>query len=200
MNKEKFNKYMSAFVNMDEKARYGIFAAILLLIFLADYFIIMRTQLNGLAKINADIEVKIKDIAQAKENIAKTSKYEENVEELKSKLSEINSRVKSSDELSFILESISNMADKNKVKLDQLMPNPQSKKMLLENQKRKYYAYPVLLEGRSTYHDFGRFLHLLEISDICIKVGNFSILSMDKSKYHAISLDLSAIVYEKVYE
>jgi Tfp pilus assembly protein PilO len=197
MKKDDLNKYISTLMNMDEKKLYGVLAGVLVLIFLADYFIIMRPQLNALSTINADMEVKRQEIQKAKENIGKLEQYQEQVDDLQKTLDEMNASVKPIDEISLILEQISNIADDQNVKLDQLNPNPQEQELLLENNKVAYYAFPILIEARTQYHDFGRFLNALENANLCLRIKDLSISSMDRSQYHAVTLSMNAIVFQE---
>lgn len=191
------NKYLSAMANMDEKKIYGIFAGILLLIFLADYFVIMRPQLNALSTINADMEVKQQAIDSTNQNIQKLAQYQKQVDELKVKLEKTNALVKPIDEISVILKQISILADEYGLKIDQLKPNSQEKEILLENNQYFYYSFPILVEAQAKYHDFGKFLNALENSPICLKIVSLSISSVDRSQYHSIALSINAVVFEE---
>jgi len=197
MKKDDFNKYLAAFMDMDEKKIYGVFAVILLLFFLLDYFVIMHPQLNALSTINAEIEVERQGIDKINKNIKNLAEYQKKVTGLQSDLKEMNSLVKSIDEIPLILEQISNIADKNGIKLDQINPNSQEKALILENNNISYFAFPILIEGRAKYHDFGKFLNGLENSNVCLKIVYLSISSVERSSYHTVALTIDAIVFKK---
>ncbi len=197
MKKDDLKKYVDAFMNMDEKKLYGVFAGILLLFFLVDYFLIMRPQLTALSTINADMKIKRADIERTNQNIKKLAEYQGQEDQLKKKLEEMKALVKPIDEISLILEKISIIADQNGVKLDQLNPNPQGREVILENNNYIYYSYPILIEARSKYHDFGRFLNALENTNICLRIVDLSISAVDRSIYHSVGLSINAIVFEE---
>jgi len=196
MNLKFFDKITSTVENMDEKQRYYIFAGILVFIFLLDYYILMRPQLATLTKIIPEINILEKDLKSAKNDIQRLEQYNIEVERLKEEVDTINLRIEAREEVPLILERLSLMANQNGVRLDQIMPNTLDQELILENNKRSYYALPILIEVRSDYHSFGRFLNQIERSDVFLSVENFTIAAAKDTKNHAIKLRLEAIVYE----
>ncbi len=55
-----------------------------------------------------------------------------------------------------------------------------SGKVIPEEKKRTYSALPVLIEARSGYHYFGRFLNLLEQSNLSLNIASFSMGQRNK--------------------
>ena len=182
---------------IDEKNRHYFLIGALLFVFFLDYFILMRPQLVTLTKINPEIKMLSQDIEKTREDIQKLSFYQSEVKRLESLLAETSQKVKSKEEVSIILEQISRMANQNNVKIDQLMPFIEDQKVLLDDNKRSYYALPILVQARSGYHDLGRFLNQLEKSNLFLYVTSFSIITGEDARAHALKMNLQAIVFEE---
>ena len=69
--------------------------------------------------------------------------------------------------------------------------------MLVDDNKRSYYALPILVQARSGYHDLGRFLNQLEKSNLFLYVTSFSIIAGEDARAHALKMNLQAIVFEE---
>lgn len=182
---------------LSDQNRLYIFIGGLMFVFLFDYFILMRPQLATLAKISPENKVLSQDIQKADEDIQKLETYKAQVARLKAGIEEMNLKIKSKDEVPVILEHISLLADQNKVDVDQIMPASHDQQVLLEDNKRMYISLPVLVEARSGYHDFGRFLNDIEQDNILLGVRSFSVTATNDTQYHALRVSLEAIVFEE---
>jgi len=185
--------------NLDEKQRYYFFAGILVFIFLLDYLILMRPQLNKLWKINSDIKVIEQELSTAKNDIQKEAQYYQQVKQLKEQVKQSNLKVKSKEEVPLILEKISRLANNNGIKIDQIMPVTEEQESLLEDKGTKYYSLPINVEARGGYHDFGRFMNELERGDIFLGIKKFLIYSSEDPRAHHVRLTLNAVVYERTH-
>ncbi len=180
-----------------EKNRHYFLIAALLFVFLLDYFILMRPQLLALTKISPEIKLLSQDIQKAQEDIQKLGFYQAEVKKLEGQLAQTSQKVRSKEEVSLILEQISRMANQNNIRIDQVMPSVGEQKVLLEDKNRVYYALPILIQAKSSYHDFGRFLNLLEKSDLFLYVTSFSVIGGEDTRAHALKMDLQVIVFEE---
>ena len=184
--------------NLDEKSLYGIFAAVLIVIFVSDFFLIMNRQINSIIKITPQIKTLTDDLAKAKDDIGKIDQYKKDVERLKAESEKALKRVKSKEELPVILEEISVIADRNKVKVDQIMPAVQDQQKITENKGSAYYRLPIEIEMRSSYHNFGRFINQLENAEVFLKVASFSMTHLESSTDNTVKLTVDAVVFEPV--
>lgn len=182
--------------NMDEKQRYYIFGGMLVFIFLLDYYILMKPQLAALAEINPKIEILQEDLKKAKSDIKNLDQYNADVEKLRSDVDVINLRVEARNEVPLILERISVMANQNNVRLEQIMPNTLDQEKILENNDRSYYSLPILVEAKTGYHNFGKFLNQIERSNVFLRIDNFTIASSTDTKNHAIKIRLETVIYD----
>ncbi|MCK5015391.1 MAG: type 4a pilus biogenesis protein PilO, partial [Candidatus Omnitrophica bacterium] len=169
-------KISSVFSKVDGKNRYFVFVGILFAVFLLDYFLLMRPQLSALKKISPEIKSVSDNIKKAKEDIKKLKIYRADLQKVSEKFAAANLKVKSRNEVSFILEYIAYVASEAGVKIDQIMPDTLSQELLTENDQRKYYDLPIYMEARSSYHNFGHFLNKIEQNDISLRIGTFSIV------------------------
>lgn len=184
--------------NMDEKQRYMVFGGILLFVFLVDYFLLMKPQLDALYKVNSDSNVVSGQLKEAKDNIQKKDFYIKEVDKLKEKVVQSNEKVKTKDEVPFILEKISLLADQNNIKIDQILPNSENQELVLEDNSKKYYSLPIFIQARSNYHNFGRFINGIENSNIFFNIKSFTVTATENDREHKILLTLDAIIYETV--
>ncbi|MCK4882496.1 MAG: type 4a pilus biogenesis protein PilO [Candidatus Omnitrophica bacterium] len=186
----------SVFSKVDGKNRYYVFVGILVFVFLLDYFLLMSPQLSALRKINPEIETVSENIKQAKGDINKLNAYRTDLEDVSKKFAEANLKIKSKNEVSFILEYIAQVASETEVKIDQIMPDTLGQELLTENSQRKYFDIPIYVEARSSYHNFGHFLDRIEHNDISLRVGTFSIVVTSDTRFHAIKLTFKATIFE----
>jgi len=191
-------KISSLFEKIDGNNRYYVLVALMALIFLLDYFVLMSPQLASLKKINPEIKAVSDRIKGAKADMNKLDTYQSDLQELSKKFEEANLKVKSRDEVPDILEHIANIASESGVKIDQIMPDSLDQDLLTENSQRKYYDLPIYMEARSSYHSLGRFLNKLSQNDISLRIGAFTIVATNDTRYHLVKLTFKATIYEEV--
>lgn len=190
------NKISEFLEKLDNKQRYYIFGGILLGVFLLDYLVLMRPQLSALSKITPEIKLSSDELKNARENIQKIDYFKGQVADYEAKIEEANKTIKNKSELPLILEKVSLIADSNSIKIDQIMPSSTEQTEILKVKGRTYFALPVKIQARSTYHDFGRFLNALEYGDVSLDVNAFAVTGTADPQSHSIDLTLDVIVYE----
>lgn len=198
MKNNGLNKIFKKIEDIDEKQRYYIFIGLLVLVFLMDYFILMRPQLKTLTKISPEIKVLSDTYKKANDDIKKLDEYENQVAGLKENLKTLSLKISSKDEVPLILQKISLLADASGVKIEQIMPQSDELELLLEGNSKKFYSIPIRIEAKSGYHSFARFVNSIENGDIYLEVDDFTIKSANNSRRHDINLTLLAVVFENV--
>ncbi len=191
-------KISSIFEKIDGNNRYYVLGGFMALVFLLDYFVLMSPQLAALGKINPEIRAVSDSIRRAKVDLKKLDSYQSDLENLSEKFEEANLKVKSRDEVPIILEHIANVASETGVKIDQIMPDSFNQELLTENSQRRYYDLPIYIEARSSYHNLGRFLNKLNQNDISLRIGAFTIVATNDTRYHLVKLTFKATVYEEI--
>lgn len=198
MKAEISDKISSIIEKIDGKTRYYIFIGVLLAAFLLDYFFLMSPQLASLRKISPEIKIVSEDIKKAQGDVNKVNTYKKDLEQISKKLDQASLKIKSREDVPFILEHIANIAGETGVKIDQIMPDAIGQELLTENNQRKYFDLPIYMEARSGYHDFGQFLNRIEQDDVSLRVSSFTIVPTTDNRYHLVKLTFKATVFEEV--
>ena len=128
---------------IDPRYYYYIFAVILLFLFLIDYVVLMRPQIAAFSKISGENKKLSADIKQLKEDQKNISGYRSQVEQLTHTVEAADLRFRSKNELDYIIQEISRLANQNKVKIDTIMSENENIKEVMQNNKRRYYSLPI---------------------------------------------------------
>jgi Tfp pilus assembly protein PilO len=183
--------------NLDEKNLYYLFGGILVLIFVIDYLVLMSPQLNSLYKLGPNIATLNDNITKAKNDASQVEHYKKEIDRLTEEIEILRGEVRSKEEVSIILEQVSLIADKNKIKIDQIAPVFQDQTKILDSKDAVYYTLPIDIDARASYHDLGRFINELENANLYFKISAFSIAHTEESKYNVVKLTILAIIFEK---
>lgn len=183
--------------DLDERQIYYVFGAILLTLFLLDYFILMRPQLKALSKISPEIKILRNDYKTAKENITKQNYFQTEVKKLTEDIASAKEKIKTKFEVPLILERISSLADKNDLRIDQIMPLSSGQEEILSTNEAVYSLLPIDIKAKGGYHDFGKFIRAIETANVFLKVKSFKLKSGTKKANHDIELVLQAVISEE---
>ena len=183
---------------INEKNPYYTVGLFLLVLFLADYFLVMQFQLRTLQSLSPKIMTTAKDLETAKSDITKIAQYQNQAKQLKEKLKKISNKIKSREEVPLILGNISKVAESNGVRIEQIMPNTARTEPILKNSDGQYFSVPISIEAKAAYHNLGRFINQLEIEEGFLSVPDFVIsASTDDPTREDIKLTINAIIFEK---
>lgn len=175
-----------------------ILAVAAALIILLDFSFIMKSQIRWLKELNPKMSQLKTNIKQTREDITMFNQIQEQYQESKKKMSDIEKRVPQEEDIPVILQDISSAANDSMVKILQIRPMKEEKEMSLETQAGKYYRIPISIEAQGSYHLFGKFLSILENSEIFMSVNNLEISSSDRdSKNHNINLTINTFIFKK---
>ncbi len=171
---------MEQLKRLDIKARYVIFAAVLGIILLADYFLIIEFQLKGLTWAKTEIKTTAEEIERVKGDLQRVHQIQNNLQNSRTQLKALNLKIRSFQEVPVILEEIAKTANEFNVRIDQLTPQKEAQEILISSPEGKYYALPIVIRGRSGYHMFGRFLNSLEAGNLFFIVHNLRMEANEK--------------------
>jgi Tfp pilus assembly protein PilO len=195
------DKVKTAMPVVDEKMIKYIIGGILLLVFLAWYFLVVQPQLTALQKLSPEITELKQQIQQAKDDVQKMNLYQGQLNQLRAKAGGVESSVQSKEDVPKVLEKISQYASKYRIRVDQIVPLFEAQEVVLKNKEGKYYSLPILVEGKSSYHDFGKFINALETDQASLTIKKFSIMANQQDALkHAIKVTVSAIILEAAGE
>jgi len=119
------------------------------------------------------------ELKSAKEEIVKIPKYKSDIEAFKEKVENYEKMLPAEQEIPSLLESLSSMAKSSGVRIESIMPIV--KKDDKNSSSQVYQEIPILITGKSGYHELGNFVSKLEggerfmkIVDINIKAGKLT--------------------------
>lgn len=183
---------------INEKNPYALLFVVIIAVLLVDYFVVMRMQIRVMNSLTPKITESSDELQRSRRNIARLPQFKADMKELTEKIEFINTKIRSKDELPFVLEKISLMANHNGVKIEQIFPDRVGERSLLKNDQGEYFAVPIILEVQSGYHQFGAFLSQLEREEIFMQVPEF-VISDDGAnpREHRITLRIHAVMFEK---
>ncbi|MFA5089263.1 MAG: type 4a pilus biogenesis protein PilO, partial [Candidatus Omnitrophota bacterium] len=168
------DKILSALPPMEEKKRNFMLGGILLVIFAVDYFLVLAPQLSALQTLNPKLTLLSQDLKKAETDVQRINQYQQEAVRLKDNVDLVNKKFRVKEDVPLILENLSRIANRYNFRIDQIMPLVDSQKLLLTNKEGKFYALQISIEGRSAYHDFGRFINEMEGDDPSLTIERFS--------------------------
>ena len=194
---EKFSSFLSERVT--DQNRYYIFAGVAVLTFFVGLLLIMMP-IRTLRVLDPKIETLSRDLKQARENIKEIDEYRQQVEQLKNKFDDVlGTRILSKEEIPSILENISVLAGQCKIKVNQIMPLKESQHLVLTTDEAKYYALPILVNGRGSYHNIGRFINKIEGNKVFMAITDFDMAgNNDDWSHHSMNITIKTLVREKL--
>lgn len=193
----KLQPYIEQFNKMDIKMRYGAFAAAVLVFVLVDYFALLGPQLGALNKMGEQTKTLSNDIQRVKADMTRINEIKQGLEGARRQLQGLDSKIRLLSEMPAVLEEMSAMANASQVKIDQLLPSKDGPQNLVTAGDIKYYALPIVVETRSGYHMFGRFLNKLENSNLLFMVKDLRMEGSDQSTNLSIRATLEVVLADK---
>ena len=198
-----FNNFNFDFISekikkLDPKYRYLIFGGALLLVFLINYFLLLRPLLGSLNKMATKTSELRQNVQGVKNDIARIDQNRTQLEKIRGQINEVKIKIRSKQEVPLILEDISRNANHAGVKIDQLMPLKDQQEVLAKTEDVNYYSLPILIQVRSSYHDLGRFLAQMEEDKIFYSLSGLSITANPKeATRQMIQLTIKSVISEK---
>lgn len=181
-----------------DKKKTLLFILACIIILYIDFFIIIKFQFcssrelrTKIIKLKTSITNLTKDLASMQNQQEKRSKAEEDV-------SSKNKEFISQGQISFLMEEISDIAVKNKVKIMQIKPSKEQ--LLIKEEKNalteKFTPLYITLDLISGYHNLGSFIGDMENGKTFISVQNMRILP-NKDDYLLENISLVLKTYVK---
>ena len=178
-----------------DKNRYYIIGGVLLVIFL--FVIIFQVKL--LMSLNPKISILSKDLAEAKDNIARLGQFQQEAERLQKKIQKIDEGTLRKEQIPSVLENIAVIAKASNIKINQLVPLRESQDLVLTTETAKYFSFPILIHARAGYHDIGRFYNRLENSEVLMNIVDFDIASNNENTtQHSLNMVVQVFLREDI--
>jgi len=139
-----FNQIMDFFNKLDIKFRYAIFVGFLLFLFAIDVFSFITLQWNAIQKLDDASQELSRNIEKLKIDAQRIGTMKVGLENNRKKLEGVNNRIRQIGEVPLIMQDMSNWANQEGVKIDQLTPQTEAQKILVSNTSMKYYTLPIV--------------------------------------------------------
>lgn len=182
---------------INEKNPYYLVIGVLVVVLLLDYFLIMRFQLNTLRALGPKRSEIADGFKQFETNRSRVEKYKKDIELLDERLIVLEKRIRTIEEVPVVLEELSRVANRHKIFVEQIIPDANFDQPVLKNADGRYYLMPVVIEAKSGYHHFGRFLNALEEEGALMKVKQIMMVAnVANPRQHQIKLEVQAVIFE----
>ena len=183
--------------NLDLKIQYAILAAALFFIFLLNYFLIMRPEMNTIKTMNdAQLEIK-NEIIRLENDTKRLNQLRSDLVRHQHQLDDPLIKFRSKADIPALIEEMTKFAENYDVRVEQLVEVEGKQELLLTNATGKYWAIPLSLQAHSGFHTLGKWFNQMERERLLLNVKSISILGDDKSTaYHQVRAVLRVVVVD----
>jgi len=189
---------ISQFNQLELKVRLSVFAGVLLMLVLADVFTVLGFQWGALQKIGQDNQTLHDDIERLKGDLLRIDQMRSGLQNSRTQLEGMNSKIHSVGEVSPILEDVSKIANQAGVKIEQLTPQSDAQQALITSGAVKYYALPIVVQATSGYHMFGHWMNQLESAALFFNLSSLTIEDQGGDvNHHRINATFKVVLSDK---
>jgi Tfp pilus assembly protein PilO len=184
---------------MNENQKSLLFCVLsIALLFIADFIFLMKPQLNIIKEINPRLRNTLRNVKAVQADLEQKENFERRYKIAKEKMQNMDKLIPKEEEISLILDEISLTSKESNVKITQLKPLKENKKVILEASAGSYYRLPIYIEAFCGYHQFGKFLNSIEYSNIFMKTVEIEMIQNSKDiRNHQLRLVIDAFVIRK---
>lgn len=144
---------------------------------LADLVFVMFPQGRDAWAVSIQAQQIRQNIENLQQNTRKRDQFFKQKDDLQRQVADLERMIYGRSDLPRVLQTISLRAIKTGVQIDQLQPLQDAQSLLCEYQGKKYYAVPVLIQAKSGFIKFEKFLGNLERERIFWQADSFSFLA-----------------------
>jgi Tfp pilus assembly protein PilO len=192
------NKTLEMVKSLDTKYVYMLVAGLLLVLAVADYFLIASPQISGIISIDKKISQLGKDAETLVTNKQRLNQFQAQLEIARRDVKNFNSMVYTKDEIPVILKTIFSLASENGVIIDQLVPQPVDAKPLVANEEGNFYGMGIFVRTHAGYHQFGKFMNQLELKRMFWRISSAQLAVDEKdTQKHPFNMTLKVLILEK---
>lgn len=192
---EQISKLISKINEQNPFLVVGIAAGIIIVLF---YFVFFQSKIKETTALGSEITTLQQTLDETKNNLQRLSQYNQELANLRKKIDDLGKKIKTKEEIPTALESLSDLAAQNGVKIQQMRPDEARGETVLKNTEGKFISIPVVIGARSSYHDFGKFVNTIEQSGIFLGISDFGVMvNLDDSNQHLIKIVMRLVIFEK---
>ena len=177
MKNQAANNVKAKLQGLDPKVLPVLWGSVLAVFLIVDVVFVMSPQLGGVMSLCKNVGQIRRDIDMLVVNKKRIGQLIKQRDELTRQMADFDKMVYLKDDLPKVLQKISSQANRDGVQIDQLLPLKEGQALLCENQGRKYYAMPVLIQARGGFPKFEKFLNHLERERVFWQADSFSFMA-----------------------
>jgi len=165
---------------------------------IAYYNLLLKPQFSSLIVANREFSALKRSVNTGKGLIVNEDRIRRQFEEIKKQAGLLEKRFPGQDEISSLLEDFSNIAESSGVKILKIRPLQASDGISEAGTGGKLYSrFPILIEARASYHQFGMFVNKLENMERFIGIDGIDIKARsEEPRRHDIKLRVSTFLMQ----
>lgn len=162
------------------------------------YNFLLKPQFSSFIARNKEFRIVKERVKKGEALVANEAGVRRQYDNLKKQAGYLEKRLPSQDQISSLLEDFSSVAESSGANI--LRIKPLEEPASLSKQKsaaNSYIEFPILIEARAGYHQFGAFVNKLETMDRFIKITDIDMLGIDKNlRHHDVKMRLITYVLQ----
>ena len=198
MKNQAVSNTMEKFQGLDPKVLPLLWGGALAAFLVVDLLFVMVPQWNGVMTLCKNVGQIRQDIDMLVANKQRMAQLMKQRDELTRQIADFDRMVYLRDDLPRVLQKISSQANRDGIQIDQLLPQKEGQNLLCEDQGKKYYAMPVLIQARGGFLKFEKFLNHLEQTRVFWQVDSFFIMvDAQYPQRYQVKILIKVIVLDK---
>jgi Tfp pilus assembly protein PilO len=192
------NKFLELLRDLDSKYVYMFVAAVLIVVGVADFFLITRPQISAIVSLDNKVDQLRKEAQMLVTNKQRLAQFQAQLEIARTDVKNFGSMVYKKDEIPTVLKTIFSLANEYGVKIDQIVPQPVDAKPLVVNEEGQFFGMGIFVRAITGYHQLGKFINHLERNRMFWRLDNVILSADDKdTQRHPFNMTLKILILEK---
>lgn len=176
-----------------EKDRQVIYIAIIVIIIVVDVIFILGWQFHSLFKNIKMTADKRQAIITLENDIRNLDKLKQEIIDLEKKINNLELMIAKEQDVSVLMEDISNLADKTGVKVIQIKPAiDEDSSSIVSAKDARFQEVEIKIIATAGFHQLGNFINKIETADKFFKLSSLEI-ETDNKDYFLQSIRLSLV-------
>ncbi|MBF0594210.1 MAG: type 4a pilus biogenesis protein PilO [Candidatus Omnitrophica bacterium] len=183
---------------LEAKFLYMILLGIIAVVAVADYALVMRSQMGLVGALNTRTVQLKKDITDLATNKQRRAQFNAQLEIAKQARNNFEAMIHHKNDVPVVLKNVSSIANEYGVKIDQLAPQAVSAAPLVKNEDGKYLTMNIAVRVSCGFHQFGKFLNRLEHDRLFWQLEDLDITGDPKDvQRQDIKMNMKILILEK---
>ena len=167
----------------------------IVLVFLVDYFFVIRFQVRAVSSLGRKVSTFTKDIKETHANFKRMDLLKNEAVMLQEKLGKIEKGILPTADMTVIVDHLLGLADRHQVRVTRISPVEKTEAKAFKNNQGEYLGLPIAVEAEGTYHDIGLFFNNIEGGEVCMSIQDFQISRNPQStKKHLLKMVVTVFI------